>query len=461
MKYHVWTIGCQMNTADSQRLGATLEGLGYRYTARPEEADVIVLNTCVVRQSAEDKACGRLDSLKSLKARRPGLVLGLMGCLVGVRGDNDLWERFPHVDIFLPPSDPGPLVDFLLARQARAQVGADSYRRLRGELLLPAHERGKLVAAYVPVVYGCSQVCAFCIIPRRRGGERSRPLPTVVAEAHALAAQGVREVTLLGQIVDRYGYDLPGYAASGGGGPRLNDLLRAVHEVEGVQRIRFLTSHPAYLSDEILDAVASLPKVCEHIEIPVQSGDDEVLRRMGRGYSARDYRRLVAHVRERLPGVSIASDVIVGFPGESEAQFMNTCDLLAELELDVVHIARYSPRPGTVASKTMEDDVPAGEKERRRAALDALQAEIVGRINSRLLGQTVEVLVEEQQRGKWKGRTRTNKLVFFEDEDDWRGKLAQVRIAWAGPWSMQGELNLQHGPLAPGSDHLGVASEPL
>jgi tRNA-2-methylthio-N6-dimethylallyladenosine synthase len=234
--------------------------------------------------------------------------------------------------------------------------------------------------------------------------------------------------------VDRYGYDLPD-------GPRLDGLLRAVHEVEPIQRIRFLTSHPAYLTDEILDAVASLPKVCEHIEVPVQAGDDELLRRMRRDYTVDDYRRLVAHIRERLPGASIATDVIVGFPGESEAQFMNTYNLLKELEMDVAHIARYSPRPGTIASKTMEDDVPAEEKERRRAALDALQAEIVGRINSRLLGQTVEVLVEEKRRGKWKGRMRTNKLVFFEDEDDWRGKLAQVRITWAGPWSMQGRLD--------------------
>lgn len=438
MKYHIWTIGCQMNMADSRRLGATLEGLGYSFTARPEEADVIVLNTCVVRQSAEDKASGRLNSLKSLKARRPDLVLGLMGCLVGVKGDGGLRERFPHVDVFLPPSDPGPLVDLLLSRQSREDEQARIALRHRlqdGEALLPLRERGKLVAAYVPVVYGCDQVCAYCVIPRRRGREHSRPLPEVVAEVRALVGQGVREVTLLGQIVDRYGCDWPG-----GDGPRLGDLLRAVSEVEEIRRVRFLTSHPSYLTDEILDAVASLPKVCEHIEVPVQAGDDEVLRRMRRGYTSDDYRRLVARVRERLPGAGIATDVIVGFPGESEAQFTNTYNLLKELEMDTAHIARYSPRPGTIAAKTLEDDVPAEEKERRRVALDALQEEIVGHINSRLVGQAVEVLVEEKHKGKWQGRTRTNKLVFFEEAGDWRGRLAQVQITWAGPWSMQGTV---------------------
>jgi tRNA-2-methylthio-N6-dimethylallyladenosine synthase len=430
-----------MNMADSQRLAAALEKLGYRHTDDPQQADVIVLNTCVVRQSAEDKVYGRLSSLKPLKARRPGLVLGLMGCLVGVKENGTLPKRFPYVDVFLPPSEPGPLVEFLLARQmdAQAQEQEEALTAARhflqdNSLLLPAHERGKLVSAHVPIVYGCNHVCTFCVIPYRRGLERSRPAQEIVAEVRALAAQGVWEVTLLGQIVDRYGYDLAG-------GPRLPGLLRLVHQVEGIERIRFLTSHPTYMTDELLETVAVLPRVCEHLEVPVQAGDDEVLRRMKRGYTADDYRRLVERIHERLPGASIATDVIVGFPGETEAQFMRTYTLLQELELDMVHIARYSSRPGTVAAKALEDDVPYEEKERRRAMLEALQAEIVGRINSRLLGQTVEVLAEGKQRGKWKGRTRTNKLVFFADERDWRGKLAQVTITWAGPWSMQGTLN--------------------
>ncbi len=440
LKYHVWTIGCQMNVADSQRLASALEKLGYRHAPRAEEADIIVLNTCVVRQQAEDKVYGRLGSLKPLKERHPDKIIGLMGCLVGVRDPAPLRKRFPWVDVFMPPSEPGPLLDYLGERgmidpgQA-LELGQTAHRhRLQDEeLVLPAHERGRLVSAHVPVVYGCSHACTFCIIPFRRGVERSRRVGEIVAEVRSLAAQGVREVTLLGQIVDRYGMDIPD-------GPSLADLLRAVHEVEGIERIRFLTSHPNWMNDELLEAVAELPKVCEHIEVPVQAGDDEVLARMKRGYTVDDYRRLIARIRETVPGVAIATDVIVGFPGETEAQFRRTYDLLAELKLDKAHIAKYSPRPQTVAARKMADDVPPEEKERRRKALDALQEQIVGEINARLLGQTVEVLVEGQKGGKWYGRTRTNKLVFFTAEGDWRGRLVPVEITWTGPWSLQGRV---------------------
>jgi len=276
-------------------------------------------------------------------------------------------------------------------------------------------------------------VCTFCIIPYRRGRERSRSVGHIAAEVRSLAEQGLKEITLLGQIVDRYGYDVAD-------GPRLPDLLKAVHQVEGVERIRFLTSHPNYFDDRLIDAVAELPKVCEHVEVPVQAGHDEVLVRMRRGYSVDDYRRLVHHVRERIPGTSIATDVIVGFPGETEAHFQGTLDLLAELKMDVCHVAMYSPRPGT-ASARMEDDVPAEEKKRRLDAVNDLQEAIVADINRRLLGQRVEVLVEEEHKGKWKGRTRTNKLVFFPKEDgqDRRGQRVDVEVTWTGPWSMQGE----------------------
>ena len=436
MKYHIWTIGCQMNVADSQRLGSALEKLGYEGTEQADEADVIVLNTCVVRQSAEDRATGRLYSLKPLKARRPDLVIGLMGCLVGVKGNGHVRKQFPDVDIFLPPSDSSSLIDFLLQREGKSL--ADTERTTRemlqdGELVLPAHEQDRLVSAHVPIVYGCNHVCSFCIIPYRRGSERSRRSGEIVAEVRSLARQGIREVTLLGQIVDRYGYDIPD-------GPRLPDLLRAVHEVEGLERIRFLTSHPNYMTDELLDTVAELPKVCEHIEVPVQAGNDEVLRRMRRKYTVADYRRLIERIRERLPHSSIATDVIVGFPGETESQFQDTYDLLHDLRLDVAHVAPFSPRPHTAAAR-WPDDIPLTEKKRRRKALDDLQAEIVGEINSRFLDRQVEVRVEDKNKGRWWGRTRTNKLVFFEDDTrNWRGRLAMVKITWTGPWSMLGTL---------------------
>ena len=434
-----------MNTADSRRLASALEQIGFTPAGRAEAADVVVLNTCVVRQSAEDKVYGRLGSLRPLKEHRPDVVIGLMGCLVGVRDPAPLRRRFPWVDAFMPPSEPGPLLELLaergLADEGRAVEAVDVARRYRlqeGDLILPAHERGRLVSAYISIVLGCSHACAYCIIPYRRGPERSRPAGEILAEAQALAAQGVKEITLLGQIVDRYGLETGFSRKNPVSG--LAGLLRRLHDVEGLQRIRFLTSHPNWMTDELLDAVAELPKVCEHIEVPAQAGDDEVLARMRRGYTAGDYRRLIARIRERIPNVSIATDVIVGFPGETAAQFQHTYDLLAELRLDKAHIARYSPRPQTLAARHLPDDVAPEEKERRRKALDDLQARIVGEINARLLEQTVEVLVEGKKKGRWWGRTRTDRLVFFDDERDWQGQLVQVRVTWTGPWSLIGEV---------------------
>ncbi len=434
MKYYIWTSGCQMNVADSQHVASALEKLDYAATDDVEQADVIVLNTCVVRQSAEDKAYGRLSSLRPLKERRPEVVINVMGCLVGVRGDPGLEERFPYVDLFSPPSDPGPLLSLLTSSDGRALDHAEVQMRhaiMDGDLRLPAHERGRLVSAYVTVVDGCSHACSYCVIPYRRGVERSRPAGEILQEVHSLAGQGVREITLLGQIVDRYGEDLDEDL-------NLASLLHQVHAIDGIQRIRFLTSHPNWMTDELLDSVASLPKVCEHFEVPIQAGDDEVLQRMRRGYTADDYRRLIQRIRERIPGCSIATDVIVGFPGETQAQFQRSYDLLKELKMDVAHLARFSPRPKTVAARQMRDDVPQDVKMARFRALEELQTQIASEINSAYLDKTVEVLVEERQRGRWKGRTRTHKLVYIESETDLRGKLVPVRIEWTGPWTLIG-----------------------
>jgi tRNA-2-methylthio-N6-dimethylallyladenosine synthase len=425
-----------MNVADSQRVGSALESLGYVFTGRVEEADVIVLNTCVVRQSAEDKAYGRLSSLKPLKARNPRLVINLMGCLVGIRANDDLRKRFPYVDVFSPPSDPGPLVAFLTQAEARnletSEIGS-RFAIMDGELVLPEHARGKLISAFVPVVLGCSHACTFCIIPARRGAERSRPAADVLAEVRSLVVQGVKEITLLGQIVDRYGKDLPE-------GPNLAALLRMLHQIEGLERIRFLTSHPNYFGNDILEVVAGLPKVMPHIEIPLQAGNDEVLKNMRRGYTQAEYRKIVRKIRQRLPAGSIATDVIVGFPGETEMQFMETYHLLEELRLDVAHLARYSPRPGTVAERRFPDDVSPEEKMRRFRMLEELQEKIAGEINSRYLGKKVEVLFEELVKGRWRGRTPTNKLVFTETGQDLQGKVLPITVTWTGPWSMQARI---------------------
>ena len=437
VKYHVWTEGCQMNVADSERVSSALEHLGYMHTSIAEEADVIVLNTCVVRQSAEDKAYGRLTSLLPVKRARPDVVINLMGCLVGIKDNEPLRQRFPYVDVFSPPSDPSPLVEFLIQRDSRSAEAAETARRfalMDGDLVLPRSSDGGQVAGWIPVVYGCSHACAYCIIPYRRGVEASRPPEEIYREARALAAQGIKEITLLGQIVDRYGKDQPSY-------PTLSGLLRELSRIDGIERLRFLTSHPNWMTDELLACVVELPKVMPHIEIPNQAGDDAVLEAMKRGYSADDYRRLVQKIRARIPGVSIATDIIVGFPGETEAQFQNTYDLLAELKLDVAHLARYSPRAGTLSARTLADDVPAAEKWRRFRALEQLQETIVREIHATYLNTTVEVLFEDKVKKRWRGRTPTNKLVFVETEANLRGKVLPVKITRTGPWSMLGELS--------------------
>lgn len=436
MKYYIWTEGCQMNVADSQRVASVLEHLGYHDTPRPDDADVIVLNTCVVRQSAEDKAYGRLSSLRPLKIKNPALVINLMGCLVGTRVSDRLKARFPYVDVFSPPSDPGPLIAYLTQGQAHELEQAETTQRnawLDGDLVLPASERGKQVSAFISIVLGCSHACSYCIIPYRRGGEVSRPPEEILAEAHALVAQGVKEITLLGQIVDRYGKDHPEY-------PSLAKLLAQMNDIPGLERIRFLTSHPSWMNDELLDAVASLPKVMPHIEVPIQAGDDQVLETMHRGYTVQQYRDLVARMRTRIPNVSIGTDIIVGFCGETAEQFEHTYELLADLKLDVAHLARYSPRPGTFSARHLADDVPNEEKWERFRRLEALQESIATEIHARYLGETTSVLFEEKVKERWKGRTPTNKLVFVESADDLRGQVLPVLITWSGPWSMQGRV---------------------
>lgn len=473
-KYHIWTIGCQMNIADSNHVAAELEKIGYGPTDKLDDADVVVLNTCVVRQSAEDKAIGKLGSLKPWKRQKAERTVALMGCMVGVKPSPQLLAAYPFVDVFMPPSEATPLVNHLRQEEIDAEMAAIEREQLvRRYQLQDEHQpigtvqsikhlalSGEApVAAHVPIVYGCSHACTFCIIPFRRGVERSRPVEEIVNEIRGLVAQGVREVTLLGQIVDRYGYDWREgglgnsntveafHGLAEGDIPDLSDLLRAVHEIDGLWRIRFLTSHPNYMTDRLLETVRDLPKVCEHIEVPIQAGDDEVLAIMRRGYTNADYRQLVARIRQIIPHVAIHTDIIVGFCGETVEQFEKTVDVLRELKLDKAHLARYSPRPGTVSERRLVDDVPETEKARRHQVLEALQEAACAEINSRFLGATVEVLVEDQHKGKWRGRNRQNKLVFIESELPLRGRLVEAQITWTGPWSMQGRFVRDISPL--------------
>ena len=410
-----------MNKADSERLESALGQLGLSSADSPKDADVVVLNSCVVRQSAEDKVIGMMTSLKPQKQRDPDKVIALMGCMVGPKTE-PLQKRYPYVDVFMRPQQYQPLIDIVGER-----MGVD-----------PEGCVGPLVAkpdvtAYIPIIHGCDKFCAFCIIPYRRGREVSRSIEDIVREVRLLSQRGVKEITLLGQNVDSYGHDLPDT-------PDLGDLLIATNEVEGLERIRFLTSHPSDMSDHIIEAVARLDKVCEHINLPFQAGDDDILSEMRRGYTNDEYRRIIEKIRERIPNVSLSTDIIVGFSGETEARFERTLELVRDIEFDKVHAAAYSTREGTIAARTMPDDVSPEDKQDRLKRIEGLQEQILTDINAQLLGQTTEILVEGRKRGRWSGRTRNDKLVFFDDEEDRKGEVVSVKIVSTSPWSLQGTI---------------------
>ncbi len=411
-QYSIWTSGCQMNKAESEHLASLFEQLGYQPTDTAEKASIIVLNSCVVRQSAENRVINKLNALAPLKRAHPGITLAVTGCLVNSEIDQ-LKVSFPHVDYFFKPGDCPPWLE-----------------KEETEPILPQHPSP---STFVSIIQGCNNFCTYCIVPYRRGRERSRPAAKICNEVNRLVQGGAREVTLLGQNVDSYGHDLPDH-------PGLADLLNELNTIDGLAQIRFLTNHPKDMSHRLIEAIARLDKVCEQISLPVQSGNNDILKAMGRGYTAEYYRRLITEIRRKIPGVALSTDVIVGFPSESEAQFQETLGLLAELRFDTVHVAAYSPRPGTAAAKTLEDNVPAAEKRERLNKIEQLQESIAGEINARLLGKTVEVLVDGRAKGKWQSRTRSGKLVFFSHNGDCLGQLIKIRIDKTGPWSLQGTV---------------------
>ena len=286
---------------------------------------------------------------------------------------------------------------------------------------------------YVPIIQGCDNFCSYCIVPYRRGREISRPLAEIRDEVKELVLRGAKEITLLGQNVDSYGHDLPGR-------PDLADLLSELNDIPGLSRLRFLTNHPKDMTTRLIAAVATLDKVCEQINLPAQSGDNDILKAMGRGYTIEHYRQLIRQIRSRIPGVALSTDVIVGFPSESNQQFQQTVNLLSELRFDTVHVAVYSPRPGTIASRQFEDNIPLAEKRERLHIIERLQESIATEINAHLLDKTIEVLVEGRKKGKWQSRTRSGKLVFFNNNNDYSGQLAKIRIEKTSPWSLQGKI---------------------
>jgi tRNA-2-methylthio-N6-dimethylallyladenosine synthase len=507
--FFVWTLGCQMNLSDSEEMAGQLLAVGCGRAPSMELADLIVINTCAVREHAEAKVIGRQGQLAELKRAKPGLRVVLTGCGVRESERTSLARRFPAVDMFLRPDEEPELALRLGLVSAQAPVGlqtaataattvvsgrpvsaADHLAPNRATALAEGRvARSSTISAWLPIVYGCDKTCTYCIVPFSRGPERSRPFDDIVAEARAIAAAGFAELTLLGQNVNSYGHDLLAKErfghiyterASGRkldlrGRPDLAELLRSIDSIAGpegrpaIPRLRFITSHPWDLSDRLIDAMAECPSVCEHLHLPIQSGDDVLLQRMGRQYTVDHYRERLARIREAVPGIAVSTDVIVGFCGETETQFDATLAVLEELRFDTVFAAAYSPRPGTPALR-MADDVPAAVKRRRLNALLARQEAIGLERNREWLGRDVEVLVERITPRKRQaadedappddaslrvpslygaagegsvalaGRTRHNKLVHLSGDPVLVGRAVTVRIEFAGPFALRGRI---------------------
>ena len=424
-KFYVWTIGCQMNVADSQKLESAFDQIGLTKASSADEADVVVLNSCVVRQSAEDKVIGMMTSLKPQKLQNPEKIFALMGCMVGPKTDK-LEKSYPYIDVFLRPQEYDPLLKLIGERKSIDVEGCI------GTLTVSPD-----VTAFVPIIHGCDKFCTFCIIPYRRGREVSRKLDEIILESELLVNRGVKEITLLGQNVDSYGHDLKQDID-------LSDLLYAMNDIKGLSRVRFLTSHPNDMSENIIDAVANLEKVCENINLPMQAGSNEVLSNMHRGYTNEEYRALTYKIRNMVPNITLTTDVIVGFCGETDNQFRETINLVSDTKFDKIHSAAYSFRENTIASRTMIDDVPKSEKMARLNELDSLQETILRDLNSELVGETFEVLVEGKKRGRWFGRNRNDKLIYFDNDAECKGKMVQVNVTKSTPWSLSGDLVRSH-----------------
>jgi tRNA-2-methylthio-N6-dimethylallyladenosine synthase len=533
--FFVWTLGCQMNRSDSEEMAGRLLAAGCDEAGSLEDADLIVINTCAIRETAEAKVVGRQGHLASLKERKPGLRVVLTGCAVRELDRARLPRRYPAVDVFLRPDEEPEIVERLGLASAQAPIGiagsVDTARTtvVKGTVvsaadLLPgtraaavaagAVHRGSAVSAWLPIVYGCDKTCTYCIVPFTRGPERSRPFDDIVAEARGLAAAGYREVTLLGQNVNSYGHDLPaearfahvdegrtvGRRIERGERPDLAELLAAIDGIRdaddrpAIARLRFLTSHPWDLSDRLVAAMAERPSVCEHLHLPVQSGDDAMLRRMGRQYTIAHYLERIDRLRSAVPGISLSTDVIVGFCGETDPQYEATLDLLRQVRFDQVFAAAFSPRPGTPAAR-LPDDVPPAEKRRRLNELLAVQEAIGLERNRAWIGRETEVLVDQaSDRGehdhdasptalegsdagarpdvasadrdradgtagladaasmpdgrqpvgpgeaRLAGRTREGRLVHLVGDPALVGSLVRARIVHAGPYSLRGRL---------------------
>lgn len=438
MKIYTKTYGCQMNEYDSARILQVMKQQGYTPTEHAEEADLIILNTCSVRDKAEQKVYSALGRWRELKEQREGLIIGVGGCVAQQEGE-ELLRRVPHLDLVFGTHNIHKLGQMVREVQnlASRPVEVAFYRSLT--YLENLHGRPEVHGpkAYVTIMQGCNKVCSFCIVPHVRGREISRPSDNIINEVRELTGQGVREVMLLGQNVNSYG-------KTGQGELTFAELLHKINEIDGLDRIRFTTSHPQDLSPQLIDAYAVLEKLCEHLHLPVQSGSDTVLQRMRRGYSRKEYMDRIHRLRDRCPEVALSTDIIVGFPGETEDEFVTTLEMLEKMEYDEIFAFKYSPRPQTVAAKIHADDVPEETKKSRLQTVLALQKEISLRKNRQLIGRVVEILLEGESKlskDRMMGRARTNKVVNVEAPRGLMGKTLEVRITGASANSLMGELH--------------------
>jgi len=445
-RYHLTTFGCQMNEHDSERMRGMLESLGYREASRRGEADLILFNTCSIRESADSRFVAHLGEAKRLKREQPERVVGVGGCWAQSLKE-EVFERFPFVDVAFGPGQVHKLAEFLTSDSLSAQ-GYFEFEGFTGHL--PAH-RARPFQGWLQISVGCNCACSYCIVPSTRGREVSRPLGELLAEARAMARDGVREVTLLGQNVNSYGRDLPwggGAGAVNGGGssprPTFAGLLAAIDGVEGIERIRYTSPHPKDMREDVIRAHAELASVCEHIHLPLQSGSSRILKAMRRTYDRRRYLDRVGLIREHVPDVALTTDIIVGFPGESEEDFLHTMEVVDEVGYDGAFTFIFSPRRGTEAANIDEGRVPHPVKvERMERLLELVQRKARERAQ-RFIGRTLDVLVEGPSRTdpeKLRGRTRHNKVVNFAGLAA-PGELTQVRIDSATSQTLAGEERL-------------------
>ncbi len=439
-RYNITTFGCQMNKADSERMAGILEKMGFEWSEDPFQADLVLYNTCTIRDNAQQKVYSYIGKQAKRKQKNPELTLVIAGCVAQQEGE-ELLRRVPELDLIMGPQHANRLQDLLEQVFEGNQVVATEEINILEDITKP--RRDSNITAWVNIIYGCNERCTYCVVPSVRGIEQSRTPEAIYKEIEDIARQGYKEITLLGQNIDAYGRDLPGVTETGRHKHTFTDLLYYIHDIKGIERIRFATSHPRYFTERLIKACYELPKVCEHFHIPFQSGDNDILKAMARGYTQEKYRSIIAKIREYMPDAAISADVIVGFPGETEEQFQNTLKVVEDIGFDQLNTAAYSPRPNTPAA-IWENQLSEEVKSDRLQRLNHLVSTKAAERSQRYLGRIEEVLVEAQNpkdQTQVMGRTRGNRLTFFTgDISQLKGQIMKVKINEVRAFSLTGEL---------------------